>query len=49
MRMRKSIDEALKWYENKKALKAQRDPATIVSMHQPFNYQQKKKSKIITV
>ena len=49
MRMRKSIEEALKWFEQKKALKIQRDPSTIVNMHQPFDYLQKKRSKVVTI
>jgi len=50
MRMRKVIDEAIKWYEQKKALRAQRDPMTIVNEYQPHSYgPQKKKSKVVTV
>ena len=35
MRMRKTIDEALKWFNQKKTLRAQRDPASIVTDYMP--------------
>ena len=49
LRMRKSIDEALKWYEQKKTLRMQRDPTAIVQEYQPHSYGQKKRSKVVTV
>lgn len=38
LRMRKSIDEAIKWYQQKKTLRMQRDPAAIAHEYQPHNY-----------
>ena len=50
MRMRRSLDEAMKWFLQKKTLKAQRDPMTIVNEYQPHEYgTQKKRSKVVTV
>ena len=46
MRMRKPIDETLKWYQQKKNLKAQRDPMSAI--HE-YNAQGQRKSKVVTV
>lgn len=50
MRMRKTIDEALKWFNQKKTLRAQRDPSSIVTDYVPHQLGGlKKRSKIVTI
>eukprot|EP00347_Sterkiella_histriomuscorum_P001912 403370193 len=53
MRMRRPIDEAVKWYQQRTALKKQRDPNTIINEYHPHNYENggflKKRSKAITI
>mmetsp|Transcript_35322 Transcript_35322/g.34350 ORF Transcript_35322/g.34350 Transcript_35322/m.34350 type:complete len:293 (-) Transcript_35322:159-1037(-) len=47
MRMRKSIDEAMKWYQQKKQLKIERDPTLKDQVHSYAA--QKKNAKIISI
>ncbi len=50
MRMIRPIEEAVKWYEQKKALKIQRDPTSIVNEYQPHSYgPARKRAKVVTV
>lgn len=49
MRMRKPIDEALRWYEQKKTLRAQRDPTIIMSQDIHSYVNQNKKSKVVSI
>mmetsp|Transcript_30428 Transcript_30428/g.22575 ORF Transcript_30428/g.22575 Transcript_30428/m.22575 type:complete len:112 (+) Transcript_30428:191-526(+) len=49
MRMRKDIDEALKWYTQKKQLKKERDPTIDMKDHIYSYTQQKKNAKIFSI
>ena len=49
MRMRKSLEEAIKWYQQKKALRQTRDPSLGMKEEAPFSYNTSKRSKIIEI
>lgn len=54
MRMRKSIEEAVKWFVQRNTLKRQRDPNTIINEYHPMSYEQvgtvrKTRSKAIAI
>ncbi|CDW86689.1 protein fantom [Stylonychia lemnae] len=50
MRMRKPIDEAIKWYQQRVALKKKRDPNTIINQYsQNIDMYAKRKQKAITI
>ena len=53
MRMRRPIEEAVKWFQQRTALKKQRDPNTIINEYQlaqsGYGGILKKRSKAVTV
>jgi hypothetical protein len=49
MRMRKSLEEALRWYTQKRALRQSRDPMTISAGQQADPGQKKGRSKIFSI
>jgi len=51
MRMRKSIDEAMRWYQQKRALRISRDPASLALNQSSANGggAGKGRSKVITI
>ena len=49
MRMRKAIDEALRWYEQKRALRVQRDPTLAMKQDIHSYTNQNKKSKVVSI
>lgn len=49
MRMRKSIEEAMRWYQQKRVLRISRDPASLALANSAGGGQLRSRSKVITI
>jgi hypothetical protein len=49
LRMRKSIEEAVKWYQQKRAMRISRDPASLALSQNNGNKNGKARSKVVII